>query len=107
LDISPVFQENFTVTDASVFGKGTLYRVIQQATAMQGANIITFDEALAEADALELPLALELKDKTTFSGFNMTIFAGKNDAGGGKSNGKDSCCTCKTWTHGKSIHRQI
>lgn len=81
IDISPVFQETFTVTDASVFGTGTLYRAIQQAAAMQGANIITFDEALAEADALELPLALELKDKTTFSGFNMTIFAGKNDAG--------------------------
>ena len=81
LDISPVFQETFTVTDASVFGKGTLYRVIQQATAMQGANIIEFDDALAEADAWELPLALELKDKTTFSGFNMTVFAGNNDAG--------------------------
>ena len=81
IDISPVFQKTFTVTDAGVFGTGTLYRAIQQAAAMQGANIITFDDALAEADVQTLPFALELKDKTTLSGFNITIFAGGNDAG--------------------------
>ncbi len=82
IDASPVFQEFFTVTDNRVFGSGTLYRAIQQAIAMQGANIITFDDALEQADALELPIHLALKDKTTISGFNMTIFAGENDVDG-------------------------
>ena len=82
INVSPVFQETFTVTDNRIFGSGTLYRAIQQADAMQGANIITFDDALEQADALELPIYLALKDKTTISGFNMTIFAGENDVDG-------------------------
>ena len=81
IDVSPVFQESFTVTDDRVFGSGTLYRAIQQADAMQGENTITFAGDLAEADALELPIYLALKDKITLSGFNMTIFAGESDAG--------------------------
>ncbi len=80
IDIDPESQETFTVTDDRVFGSGTLYRVIQQATAMQGANTIEFD--LEQSQALELPFALKLKDETTLSGFNMTIFAGGNDAAG-------------------------
>ena len=82
IDASPVFQESFTVTDNRIFGSGTLYRAIQQADAMQGANIITFDDALEQADALELPIYLALKDKTTISGFNMTIFAGADNVDG-------------------------
>lgn len=82
INVSPVFQETFTVTDNRIFGSGTLYRAIQQADAMQGANIITFDDALEQADALELPIYLALKDKTTIFGFNMTIFAGENDVDG-------------------------
>ena len=77
LDISPVYQETFTVTDSRILGTGTLVRVIQQATAMQGANIITFDETLAGSGALEMPYSLELKDKITFDGFNMTLFSPK------------------------------
>lgn len=82
INVSPVFQETFTVTDNRIFGSGTLYRAIQQADAMQGANIITFDDALEQADALELPIYLALKDKTTISGFNMTIFAGADNVDG-------------------------
>ncbi|MBO7147020.1 MAG: C10 family peptidase, partial [Lentisphaeria bacterium] len=74
IDISPEYQETFTVTDSRVFGSGTLMRAVQQAATMQGDNTITFDAALAESDAVELGIELELKDNVTIDGFNMTLF---------------------------------
>ena len=82
LDISPVFQETFTVTDSRVLGSGTLLRVVQQANAMQGANGIVFNDQ-AKANALELPVTLELKDRITVDGFNMTVFVTKKDVAAG------------------------
>lgn len=79
LDISPEYQKTFTVTDPRLFGSGTLLHAVRQAVSMKGDNTIVFDETLADSAALELSQTLLVKDKTTFSGFNMTIFSADPD----------------------------
>ena len=71
-DLMVDYVETFTVTDARLYGTGTMLRAFEQAAGMAGANTVVFDSSVA-GKTVELLNGIRVKDETTVNGFNMNV----------------------------------
>ncbi len=71
-DLRTDYVETFTVTDARVYGTGTMIRAFEQAYGMLGANTVAFNASVA-GKTVELQDMIMLREETAVSGFNMNV----------------------------------
>ena len=71
-DLMTDYVETFTVTDARLYGTGTMLRAFEQASGMVGANTVVFDSSVA-GKTVELENNIKATDETTVNGFNMNV----------------------------------
>ena len=71
-DLMVDYVETFTVTDARLYGTGTMLRAFEQASGMAGANTVIFDSSVA-GKTVELENNIKVTDETTVNGFNMNV----------------------------------
>ena len=71
-DLMVDYVETFTVTDARLYGTGTMLRAFEQASGMAGANTVVFDSSVA-GKTVELENNIKVTDETTVNGFNMNV----------------------------------
>ena len=71
-DLMVDYVETFTVTDARLYGTGTMLRAFEQASGMAGANTVDFDSSVA-GKTVELENNIKVTDETTVNGFNMNM----------------------------------
>ena len=80
-DLNPEYMETFTVTDARVYGTGTMIRAFEQAAGMIGDNTVAFDPSIA-GKTVELLNHITLFDEVvTVNDFNMNVLVTKSDGG--------------------------
>ncbi|MBR5679013.1 MAG: C10 family peptidase, partial [Clostridia bacterium] len=80
-DLNPEYMETFTVTDARVYGTGTMIRAFEKAAGMIGDNTVAFDPSIA-GKTVELLNHITLFDEVvTVKDFNMNVLVTKSDGG--------------------------
>ena len=71
-DLRVDYVETFTVTDARLYGTGTMIRAFEQAAGMVGANTVAFDPSVA-GKTVELQNRIRIYDEVAADGFNMNV----------------------------------
>ncbi|MBE6391577.1 MAG: hypothetical protein E7042_05165 [Lentisphaerae bacterium] len=71
-DIMVDYVETLTVSDADLYGTGTMVRAFELAKTINGFNRINFESTVA-GETVELPYYINLKDSVEVNDFNMNI----------------------------------
>ena len=71
-DLRLDYIETFTVTDARVYGTGTMFRAFEQAAGMIDANTVAFDPSVA-GETVELLDCIRIYDEVTVKDLNMNV----------------------------------
>jgi Ca2+-binding RTX toxin-like protein len=73
--------ETFTVTDARVYGTGTMIRAFEKAAGMIGDNTVAFDPSVAGKTVELLNHITLFEEVVTVKDFNMNVLVTKSDGG--------------------------
>ena len=80
-DLNPEYVETFTVTDARVYGTGTMIRAFEQAAGMIGDNTVAFDPSVA-GKTVELLNHITFFDEViSVKDFNMNVLVTESQGG--------------------------
>ena len=80
-DLNPEYVETFTVTDARVYGTGTMIRAFERAAGMSGANTVAFDPSVA-GKTVELLNHITFFDEViSVKDFNMNVLVTESQGG--------------------------
>ena len=80
-DLNPEYVETFTVTDARVYGTGTMIRAFEKAAGMIGDNTVAFDPSVAGKTVELLNHITFFEEVITVSDFNMNVLVTQSNGG--------------------------